>query len=373
MSIKGLSEQRRMPRLGKFHLGIKVEKKDDKGNVVSTYPKAVDHFVPPDELLTTLGTDCKSLDIMFPVEDSEKFAPQYYKCYSSYRGLVCKGDGEKCIRMVDTANGDFAHRDTKAVAMAEMTCEGRDCPVYQQKKCKEVMNLQFFLPNIPGLGVYQLDTGSYHSIVTVNSALDLVKSVCGRVSMIPLKLTVEPKEVTVDGKKKNVHVLNIRCNATLAEIQRVAALPGNQVTLPPPDEERPAGLVGTIEEGPLEEEPEEAAAPVAEKGPAITDKETDELWEKKKQPPPVVVKPAEKQQEAKSAEQAAPVVSNVKSKRDPATILTLGGLFTACYEDFNMSRTDVAKEAGFNDPKQLQGSNVKKLQEIWAVIVGVRG
>ena len=326
-----------MPRLGKFHLGIKVEKKDDKGNVVSTYPKAVDHFVPPDELLTALGTDCKSLDIMFPVEDAEKFAPQYYKCYSSYRGLVCKGDGEKCIRMVDTATGDFAHRDTKAVAMAEMTCEGRDCPVYQQKKCKEVMNLQFFLPNIPGLGVYQLDTGSYHSIVTVNSALDLVKSVCGRVSMIPLKLTVEPKEVTVDGKKKNVHVLNIRCNATLSEIQRVAALPGSQVTLPPPDEERPAGIVGTIEEGPLEEEPEEAAAPVApvaEKAPAITNEEIDKLWEGRKNTETKT--PAAKSETAKPTE--------TKPKRDVEAIKNIGDLLTACLKDFGMSKSDTLRE-----------------------------
>lgn len=264
MPIKGLSETRRMPRLGKIHLGIKVEKKNDKGEVISTYPRATDYFVCPPEVQAVFGEKPKLLDVMFPVEDAEKFASQNYKCYSSFRGLVCKGNGETCIRMIDTATGDFAHRDTKEVAMAEAKCDGQDCPMYQQKKCKEVMNLQFLLPSVPGLGIWQLDTGSYHGIVTVNSALDLIRNVCGRVSMIPLQLTVEPKTVSVDGKNKNVYVLNVRANVTLAEIQRVASLPRNQVALPPPDEERPEGICGTIESGPVEYEPEPEPEPEQE-------------------------------------------------------------------------------------------------------------
>jgi hypothetical protein len=274
MSIKGLTEKRRMPRLGKFHLGIK--KTVTKDNREITYPVATDYIVPPEDLISILGEKPKELDIMFPVEDPDKFASQFYKCYSSYRGLVCRGNGETCMRMVDAATGDFAHRDTKEVVMKEAKCDGMDCPMYQAKKCKEVMNLQFLLPNIPGLGVWQLDTGSYHSIVTVNSAIELIKNVCGRVSMIPLKLTLEPREVVVDGKKKNVHVLNIRANVTLAEIQRVAALPASQVMLPAPDEERPVGICGTIEEGPVEETPDE----IEESGAKthLSDEEISEMW-----------------------------------------------------------------------------------------------
>ncbi len=360
MSIKGLSEQRRMPRLGKLHLGIKVTTVKDGKEI--TYPKAVDYFVCPPEVQAIFGEQPKALDIMFPVEDPEKFAPQNYKCYSSFRGLVCKGNGETCMRMIDTATGDFAHRDTKEVAMAEAKCDGQDCPQYQAKKCKEVMNLQFLLPTVPGLGVWQLDTGSYHGIVTVNSALDLIKNVCGRVSMIPLKLTVEPKEVTVDGKKKKVHVLNVRANVTLAEIQRVAALPCCQVMLPPPDEERPELITGTLEE-------------------PMSDKEADALFDKK--PPPLVVKPADKPPVAKPAEQVAQVVSTAapkqeaaptgKAHHDIAAITTLGGLFTACFEDFNMSRSDIAKEAGYKSIEDLRGKKPKEYQDIYQAIAAVRG
>ena len=361
--IKNLSNVRQIPRLGKVRCGVKVPNKSGQGE----HPEAVEYFVLPQEIAAAFGDKPKSLPIMFPVEDEAKFASQYYKCYSSFRGLTCKGDGETCSRLIDTKTGDFAHRDTTDTDRRELPCNGRDCPMYQQKKCKEVMNLQFLLPSVPGLGVWQLDTGSYHSIVAVNSAIELIRSVAGRIAMIPLRLTIEPREVSIKTDKgqvkKTVNTLQIRADITLAEIQKLGALPGSQVMLPPPDEEKPDLLF------PEDETPEQlppAAAP-------ITEKEISELWDGKKQPPPVVVKPSEKQQETKPADQTAQPVQSDKAKRDPATILTLGGLFTACYEDFNMSRTDVAKEAGFNDPKQLQGSNVKKLQDLFSAIVAVRG
>ncbi len=267
MPIKGLSEQRRMPRLGKIRTGVKVPNKNSAGE----HPEAVDYFVLPQEIAHQFGDKPRSIPIMFPVEDEAKFASQYYKAYSSFRGLVCKGDGETCNRLIDVKTGDFAHRDSAETVRKELPCTGRDCPMYQQKKCKEVMNLQFLIPSIPGLGVWQLDTGSYHSIVAVNSAIDLIRSVCGRIAMIPLKLTIEPKEVAPDGKKKTVNILQIRNDITLSEIQKLGALPGSQVLIPPPDED---------------EVPEELYPEVVSEKPRdpISQKEVDELWPGSKKP-----------------------------------------------------------------------------------------
>lgn len=331
--IKGLSDQRRMPRLGKLHLGIKTT--NDKG---TTYPKAVDWFVCPEEVQAIYGEKPKALDIMFPVEDAEQFASQFYKCYSSYRGLVCKGDGSTCIRMVDVATGDFAHRDTKEVTMRDCQCDGQDCPMYKEKKCKEVMNLQFLLPQVPGLGVWQLDTGSYHSIVAINSAIDLIRNVCGRVSMIPLKLTLEPKEVNANGVKKTVQILSVRTDITLAAVQRLAALPGNQVLLPPPDEEKPDLLYP-----PQEEE--------------IVDPAWQDIVDGKVEKP--AEKPAEKPQDAQPAKKAAPAkemvepVSVKPTLTDPATIKTLGDLFNACLKDFKLSKPQALKELGYTSQSDI--------------------
>tara|TARA_Y100000310_G_scaffold339782_1_gene433552 strand:- start:2365 stop:3231 length:867 start_codon:yes stop_codon:yes gene_type:complete len=84
------------------------------------------------------------------------------------------------------------------------------------------MNLQFLLPEVSGFGVWQIDTGSTNSILNVNNALDLVRQIYDRVSMVPLVLALEPKEVTNpdDGKKKTVRVLNIRSEDKMIEAFR---------------------------------------------------------------------------------------------------------------------------------------------------------
>ena len=360
--IKGLSNIRQMPRLGKLRLGVKVPNKSGNGE----HPEAVDFFVLPAEIDKQFGEKPKSLPIMFPVEDETKFASQFYKCYSSFRGLTCKGDGETCSRLIDTKTGDFAHRDTTDTERRDLPCTGCDCPMYQQKKCKEVMNLMFLLPSVPGLGVWQLDTGSYHSIVAVNSAIELIRSICGRIAMIPLKLTIEPREVTIKSDKgqvkKTVNILAIRTDITLAEIQKLGAVPGSQVMLPPPDEEKPDLLYPE-----MEEIGEVAPAPAK---PPITDKPEP------KQPPPLVVKPIDKTIDKPvdttiDKKPETPVDS--KPKRDVATIKSLGDLFAACYNDFNMSRSDIAKEANEPSIEHLKGKTAKQYQEIYVAIVGARG
>jgi len=256
MPIKGLSDQRRLPRIGKIHLGYKVKREDGV-----EYPRAAQHFVyPPDhpqleELIATYGPKPTELRVIIPVEDDEKFASQYYRCYSRTRGLICKGDGETAVRMVDTATGAMANRYTKEAELQEIPCQGRECPDYGRTGCGEVMNLQFLLPEVSGFGVWQIDTGSINSIININSAVDLVRQVYGRVAMVPLILALEPKEVTNpdDGKKKTVRVLNLRSQDKMLEAYRKASMPPlelvQEVSLPRPDEDAIFADLPTVTEG----------------------------------------------------------------------------------------------------------------------------
>ena len=229
------------------------------------YPKAVDYFVfPPehpqhDELVAVFGDKPKELRIVFPLDEEGKFASQFYRCYSKSRGLICKGDGEIALRMVDARTGNMADRDTKEVTMKEIPCQGRDCPDYKGK-CKELMNLQFILPEISGLGIWQIDTSSINSIRNINGAVDLIRSIYGRVRMVPLILALEQIEVINpdDGKKKNVWVLNIKSTEKMVEaavkarmepLKLIAGWCGesgaenfDEIDTPTPDDERP-GLV----------------------------------------------------------------------------------------------------------------------------------
>jgi len=241
--IKGVSEIRKMPRLGKIRLGIKKV----SGRTENPYPVATDYFVVPDEIKKYVGEQPKQLKIMFPTERVEEFAIQWLRCYSFTQGLVCRGDGMLCRRKVDTITGAMADHTTREWEWQDgLPCNPGSCPEYSGEKpqCRRVMNLLFLMPDVPGLGVWQLDTSSFYSIININSCLDLIKRLCGRISFIPLSLSLEPQVVEPLGiKKKTVHILQIRSNVKLAEIQRLGRRRPEQVLLPPLEEEEiPADL-----------------------------------------------------------------------------------------------------------------------------------
>ena len=259
MPIKGLTESRRLPRLGKIHLGIKKISKKTGGE----YPSATDYFVVPPVVAEVVGEKPIELPILFPIEDDEKFASQYYRSYSMTRGLVCRGDGEICRRMVDAHTGEMANRDSTDITWQDdLPCEGRDCPYYG-KQCKEVMNLQFILPTIEGLGIWQIDTSSINSIRNINSAIELIRGVYGRIAMVPLLLTLEPIEVVNpdDGKKKTVRVLNLRTKGTMIQLMERTVKPVRELLLPTPIETEAPEDMGTPESEITLPVPDEGQAP----------------------------------------------------------------------------------------------------------------
>jgi hypothetical protein len=66
MPIKGLTQVRRLPRLGKIKMGIKV-----KTTLGVEYPQKTDYFVVPPEVADVYGDRPKALDIIIPVEDED--------------------------------------------------------------------------------------------------------------------------------------------------------------------------------------------------------------------------------------------------------------------------------------------------------------
>jgi len=229
--IKGISEIVRLPRLGKIRLGVKEE-----GDDGSLYPVPTDYFVCPDEVKGVFGGKPKELRIMFPSEDSEQWASQYLRCYCPSRRLICRGDGETAVARVYMKAGENQSAEAAAPILEEIPCTPASCCYYQSGQCRRVMNLQFLLPDCPGFGVYQLDTTSFHSMKNINSALAFIRSICQRVSMIPMSLQLVEQEVQPEGWAKMAHVLSLTCPYSLAEVQRYAQVPpGRALLLPPPD------------------------------------------------------------------------------------------------------------------------------------------
>lgn len=246
--IKGVSDIRRLPRLGKIRLGVKEESLRT-GN---PYPRAVDYFVCPEPVQAVYGPQPRELHVMFPVDDVEVVFPQWYMCYGQASGLKCKGDGGTAWRIGEGGE------------LVEVECCPEECEDYQRQHCRRLGRLQFMLPKVPGVGVWQIDTTSFHSIVQINSGLELIRAVAGRIALVPLVLYLEPREVQPNGKKKVVHVMNIRFEGTLEDLMRYRRKPDARFLLaPPPDDDRPEDLYP--DEVLAQEKPKPLTLPPAEK------------------------------------------------------------------------------------------------------------
>jgi len=251
MPIKNLSDARRLPRLGKIHLGVKKATKKD-GTACAPYPTEVSHFVVPTEVAAVFGENPKSLRVMFPVENEEVFFQQWYKCYGANL-LKCKGDGEKAFTW-DEENG----------GMKEIPCP---CPKLEGGDCKQIGILQFLLPDVPGAGVWQVTTSSKNSIIDVNSSIAFIRGICGRIRMLPLILKREEMVMqrTEGGlPKKSTHYtlkLDLDEKFTLRQLQQAAQIKPEMVLLPPPDETKDALFYPTNGFEPKEKAVEVGAEP----------------------------------------------------------------------------------------------------------------
>jgi len=201
-------------------MGEKTPNASGKGE----HPVACDHFVCPPEVQSVFGEKPRSLRIVIPVEDDEKWCPQYYRLWSMTQGKVCQGDGAKARRKIDAVTGKLANHTTTKIEWREQLCLGRDCPDYGPKGCGEQMNLQFLLPEVNGAGTWQIDTGSINSIRNINSAASFLRQIYGHIDLIPLVLSMEQTEVNNpdDGKKKTVWVLKLGTTETIYDIAKNA-------------------------------------------------------------------------------------------------------------------------------------------------------
>lgn len=251
--IKGLSETRRFPRLGKIRLGMKKTKVYPDGKKTE-YPVELDYFrldpsVPvPEEREKILqeferkyGKEPKSIDVMFPHPDPQVFFPQFFKRYGGNRLAKCIGDGETAeCSSAENASGLKITGDSER-GWKKVECNGQECPYYKAKQCSERGTLNVLLPELPGIGVWQIETGSIHGIIGINSAIEGITRMCGRVNMIPLKLERRPIETNHDGKKMTHYPIFLNQDIRLADLQRFALIDATRVALelpaPDPDKE----------------------------------------------------------------------------------------------------------------------------------------
>jgi hypothetical protein len=262
--IKGVSDRRRLPRLGRIRLGVKVIHKT-KG---TEYPKETEHFVVPPEVAAKFGETPTELKVRLPVNDVDVVFPQHYAMYGKTRGVKCMGDGESALRANEA--GEFEPR-------------GCPCEFLETGDCQRRAHLMVMLPDVNVGGVYQVDTGSWHSIVDINSYLEWLESTVGYFAMVPLILKREPRDTHANGGKQKHYTLRLELdmseivmkdrpqiegiNVLKEDRNRVLSAPTYDV--PPPEDINPAMDEGAV----VEVIDEEDETPKAEEATAENVKE----------------------------------------------------------------------------------------------------
>lgn len=388
MPVKGLTDRDQyLPRIGKVHLGI-LESKGDK----RSFPKQTPYFVVRADGTTTeeaaagfkdvYGDQPKELDIMFPVDAVDSVADAFHRAYSSAYGLICKGDGENARAKWDYGKDGDRPADVEGSVHSAPTagtwvrgtadrkweflnipCAGSECPMQQTNpsRCKPVMNLQFLLPSVPGLGIWQCDTSSWNSITKVRESLNLLQRITGgTIRGLPLQLRLVPLEVSpLGGTKKTVYVLEIVLpQKRLADIAATArALPAAGLLPPPVDEsEMPDDMVQG--DGPaLEGEILDADQPVLR----LVEPQSGEIIEdvgiaRPEQPCHGCGELIDPDNEFSVREHA--VCVNKETPREvaerptvavPEGIKSVGDLLTHCYREWGVQAADVYKMLGVKD------------------------
>jgi hypothetical protein len=134
--------------------------------------------------------------------------------------------------------------------MFQMPCPGDECPYWTHKLCKPVGTIDLYLPNVMGRGIWTIQSGGFHSMRNIESALQqLADDMQGQVTGIPLVLNLIPQDAVVEGRKKVVFVLDLVCPLNLqqlAGLKRKALDTGSFTVidaLPPASEPIPDDLI----------------------------------------------------------------------------------------------------------------------------------
>jgi hypothetical protein len=194
------------------------------------------------------------------------------------QGLRCKGDGERALRrgadlvvkdshgaLIDDARSRRVDEDEELPKdendLVEINCP---CPLLEAGMCGENAALMVLLPDVSMGGIYQISTGSFRNIVRINSAIDYIRSLIGRIALVrPLKLRRQEEVIEYEGKKAKHYLLQLHYAGTLEEAMRqrmdtqyVLTQTVPHLALPAPIEDGPDNAPGAIVVE-TEEEPED--------------------------------------------------------------------------------------------------------------------
>lgn len=255
------------PRVGKIRLGVQVPK--SVGSTV-TRPKAIDYFrVDPEDEITTpeaaasfrevYGDRPTVLRCQLPGATPDACFEGAYRLYGKQKlKRIC--DGTTCDER--GATGEW---ETKPCVCAAARETGR-----KVDQCTLTWTLNVLLPDVVGMGVWQIDTSSEISANRVSAWLQMMHTTMGSLALVEFDLhlsAVTASPSVLKGKSTTVYVLDPRAiEATPRELisgavgraSRVQIEAGPVPAVPEPviDQPEPVAPEPPADEPPAKDSPE---------------------------------------------------------------------------------------------------------------------
>lgn len=153
-------------------------------------------------------TDSATLDVMLPPQAGVRSYSLSYELWS----------GGGCQRRCNGADAMIARGDQ----LVPMACQ---CDP-DERECKPTLRVPFFLPDLPGLGVWRLDTGGFNAAAELPGMLDLLTQFTAAGKPVRAVLRLEQRTSKKGGQTRKFAVPVIDLPYSLAE------LTGDELALP---------------------------------------------------------------------------------------------------------------------------------------------
>lgn len=101
----------------------------------------------------------------------------------------------------------------------------------ENRACKITTRLSVMLPELPGLGVWRVETHGYYAAVELGGAVEVVQQFAGRGAILPATLRLDQRSVVRDGKTNRFAVPVLDVDVQLGQL---AALASGQGTMGAP-------------------------------------------------------------------------------------------------------------------------------------------
>lgn len=282
-----LDIQRRGQQIGRLRIGQQVStgKQDAEGRD-KMRPSRLDTFRfttqsrPTAEAIAALyGGTIRDWEGQFEIVTKESAigvtVPPRDAVVSQFYELWTKGG---CVRRCDSQREQISggpclcphagNPDDEADVAAKALERSRLASLNPPQACKIVTRISVMIPDLPGLGVFRLDTGSYYAAVEIGDSAALMQMARDRGVFLPAMLRIEHRSRVAGGTTKKFPVPVLEVLATFRDLATGAIEAGGMAAQLPP---APGAAPRAITTGPAAVPPvapERSAAQVPAPPPA---------------------------------------------------------------------------------------------------------